>query len=39
MSAGAIIMAILGFVILFGGTFYGLSKMKKRRKPETKNLA
>jgi len=30
-------MAILGFVILFGGTFYGLLKMKKRKSPESKD--
>lgn len=28
MSTGAIIMAIVGFIILFGGAFYGVSKMK-----------
>jgi len=28
MNAGAIIMAIVGAIILFGGTFYGLAKMK-----------
>jgi hypothetical protein len=37
MSAGAVIMAILGFIILFGGTFYGLLKMKRPKKPEYKN--
>ncbi len=28
MNAGAIIMAIIGTLILFGGTFYGIAKMK-----------
>ncbi len=28
MNAGAIIMAIIGTIILFGGTFYGVAKMK-----------
>ena len=28
MNLGAIIMAIVGTLILFGGTFYGLARMK-----------
>jgi hypothetical protein len=37
MSGSAIIMAILGFIILFGGTLYGLLKMKKRGNGEGEN--
>lgn len=29
MSPSAIIMGILVFIILFGGVFYGIMKMKK----------
>ena len=28
MSAGAIIMGIVGFIILFGGVYFGVSKIK-----------
>jgi len=28
MNTGTIIMAIIGTIILFGGTFFGLAKMK-----------
>jgi len=34
MSTGAIIMAIVGTIILFGGTFYGLAKMKPPKNQE-----
>jgi hypothetical protein len=32
MGAGAIIMAIIGAVVFFGGAFFGLAKMKKPEK-------